>query len=248
MSSSNPLSAVELPKRFYTSVRLVETEGGLSVELDGRTVKTPARNGLSVPHRGLAEVILAEWDGQGERIDPATMPATRFANTVIDGVAPNPGPVRAEIASYAETDLLLYRADGPDGLVARQRAVWDPILAWIEARLAALFVPVVGVMHRPQPPEALERVAAHLEGVGDPYSLAALHQITTLTGSGLLAMAVGAGGLEPDAAWAAAHLDEDWNIEQWGEDDEASARRALRRRDFDAAAAVLREAPAIPGA
>lgn len=246
MSNSTPFARPELPKRFYTSVAISETPAGLAVTLDGRPVKTPARRPLTVPAKPVAEAIAAEWQAQGERIDPATMPATRLANTIIDGVVDNPAPVRADLARFAETDMLFYRAGEPERLVERQRQRWDPVLAWAEERLGARFLLAEGVMHVAQPENSLAAVRDHLEGFSDGFSVAALHQATTLTGSVLLALALADGRLTLEEAWSLAHLDEDWNIEQWGADDEAMALRARRFEEMQAAALMLASRPDRP--
>lgn len=225
-----------LPKRFYTTASLAREGDGFSIQLDGRPLRTPGRRPLVVGHEALGAAIVAEWNAQGTQIDPATMPVTRLSNTVVDGIAENPAPVREELKRYAETDQLFYRADAPERLVARQSARWDPVLRWAETRIGGLFQTAVGVMHVEQPPETLAAVASHLDGEGDPFVLAGLHQMTTLTGSLILALGVRERHLGIEDAWDLAHLDEDWNIEQWGADDEAKARRAARFEDMRAAA------------
>ena len=226
-----------LPRRFYQQAGVEETEGGFRVVLDGRPVRTPARGFLVTPSRVLAQALAAEWDAQGEAIDPATMPLTRLANSIIDGVATACAPVAAEIDKYLGSDLLFYRADGPQGLLDLQARQWDPVIAWAREALGARFVLAQGVVHTAQPEAAI--VAARAAIANDPWRLGALHAITTLTGSALLALALLHGHLTPDAAWDAAHVDEDWNMEQWGRDEIALTRRAARRAEMDAAAAVL---------
>lgn len=228
-----------LPKRFYKTVEAGEGEGGHRVLLDGKGAVTPGRSPLVLPSRGLAEAIAAEFGAQAEVIDPAGMPLTRLANTVIDGVRHEPDAVREEILRYASSDLLFYRADGPDGLVRRQAELWDPVLDWLRSETGARFVLSEGIMHVTQPPEALALVSAYLGRRAEPFRLAAMHVMTTLTGSALLAMAVEGGALGAEDAWAAAHVDEDWNISQWGEDAEAAARRAVRWRDMQSAARAI---------
>ncbi len=226
----------ELPKRFYTTVSVEPDAGGHGVRLDGRAVRTPGRRALVVPSASVAQAIAAEWDRQGQRIDPATMPVTRLVNTTIDGILDDPSAVRAELKRYAETDLLFYRADAPEALVARQAENWDPVLRWAEAHVGGLFLTATGVMHVAQPAKTLAAVGRRLDREDDAFVLAALHQMTTLTGSLLLAVAVREGRLEAGTAWALAHVDEDWNIEQWGADEEAAARREARWQDMNAAA------------
>jgi len=234
------LARRELPKRFYERVDVREDAGAFEILLDGRPLRTPTRAPLRLASRPLTEAIRAEWEAQGERIDPATMPATRLANTALDGVSRTIPETRAAIAAYAGSDLVCYRAAEPEALVARQRAAWDPVVRWAETRFAGRLVLAEGVMHVEQPAMTLGHVADHLARIDDPLVLAALHVATSLTGSAFLALALEAGALASDAVWSAAHVDEDWTNEQWGEDAEAAERRARRRQEFDAAALVLR--------
>jgi chaperone required for assembly of F1-ATPase len=228
---------VPLRQRFYRSVAVREGEGGHQIVLDGKPVRTPARRPLAAPSRALADAIAAEWDAQREAIDPAAMPLTRLANTIVDGVAAAPAPVAAEIEKYLGTDLLFYRAEGPDGLLALQARHWDPLLDWARESLGARFVLAQGVVFVQQPEPALAAVREKIPD--EPWRLGALNVVTTLTGSALLALALGAGRLTPDEAWTAAHVDEDWNMSFWGRDELALQRRDFRRKEFDAAAKVL---------
>jgi chaperone required for assembly of F1-ATPase len=170
-------------------------------------------------------------------MDPVTMPLTRIANSVVEGVVDRVELVRDDLAKYFESDLLFYRAGHPEALVAREATHWDPVLFWAAETLGAHFILSEGVMHVKQPDEAIQAARAALPG--DAWSVAALHVMTTLTGSALLALALAHGVREADQVWAAAHVDEDWNADQWGVDEEAAARRAARARDFNAAVAVL---------
>ena len=232
-----------LRARFYKEARAGEGSDGFPVLLDGRPVRTPARLPLAAPHRGLAEAVAAEWDAQHETVDPAMMPLTRLANAIIDGVAAAPEPVAAEIEDYLGTDMLFYRASEPAELVAKQGQHWDPVLEWARETFGARFVLSEGVMHVHQPVEAIAAVAAAIprggSGVEDIWRLGALSVVATLTGSGLLALALAAGRLSTDETWAAAHVDEDWNMERWGKDEAALERRAYRFAEMQAAAAVL---------
>ncbi len=231
----------QLRKRFYERAHVGEGEGDFALLLDGKPVKTPLRRPLAAPSRALTEKIAGEWNAQAELIDPGRMPLTRLANAVIDAVADAPQPVADEVANYLGSDLLCYRAEAPAGLVELQARHWDPVLAWARDALGARFVLAQGVMHVAQPKEA---VAAARAGIpADPWRLGAVSSITTLTGSGLLALALNAGALDDDAAWAAAHVDEDWQMSQWGRDDAALERRVFRQAEFTAAVAVLRHAP-----
>ncbi len=206
--------------------------------LDGKPVRTPAKGLLEVPTRALAEAIAGEWEAQRERIDPATMPLTRLANSAIDGVRAHQAEVCAEIAKYAASDLLCYRASEPELLARRQAELWDPVLAWGRDALGARLAVAKGIMPVAQPEAAISTVAKALEGF-DAFSLAAVHVMTTLTGSALLALAHARGHLTAEAAWAAAHVDEDWQIGRWGEDAEAVARRRRRWTEMQAASRLL---------
>ncbi len=227
-----------LPKRFYKSVTVAPREKGFAVLLDGKGIKTPAKKDLVLPTRALADAIAAEWSAQTERIDPDTMPLTRIANTAIDAVAGHMREVAADIVAFAGSDHLCYRASGPEGLVARQKALWNPVLDWARNALGADFQLAEGVVHVAQPKETLARIEHALEGL-DPYRLACLHVMTTLTGSALIALARARERLSLEEAWAAAHVDEDWQIEQWGRDAEADARRMKRFAEFEAASRML---------
>jgi chaperone required for assembly of F1-ATPase len=241
---SNPMRAAQtnmrppLPKRFYKTAGVAERDGGFALVLDERGARTPAKNPLVLSTRPLAELLAAEWNAQGETIDPASMPATRIANSAIDGVATKIAEVRAEIASYASADLLCYRAREPEALVEAQAAAFDPVLEWARETLGARFVLSEGVMHVAQPQPALKAIEAALNEVDDPFAVAALHVMTTLTGSSLLALAAARGRLSAEDAWRAAHVDEDFQISRWGEDADAATRRAARWREMAAAAKV----------
>ncbi len=224
-----------LPKRFYTDVSVTEGEGGFVVTLDGKAVRTPARNPLAAPTRKLAELIAAEWQAQAEEIDPATMPVTKLVNTAIDGVATDTQAVFEDILRFAGTDLLCYRAESPEGLVERQTERWDPVLDWASNALGARFILAEGIVHQQQPQSAIAAFSAALRKHDNATSLAVLHTITTLTGSALLSLAFAEGELTENEAWSLAHLDEDWTNEHWGSDEEAEERRVLRFADFNAA-------------
>jgi chaperone required for assembly of F1-ATPase len=226
------------PKRFYQTVSVDGAAPAFRVLLDGKPMRTPAKRELAVPTQALAEALAAEWEAQGERIDPASMPLTRLVNSAIDGVTGREAEVRAEIARYAGSDLLSYRADGPAELVRRQAEAWDPVLSWARNALGAHFVLGQGIMPVAQPQAATAAVARALSEL-DVFDLAAHHVMTTLTGSALLALAHAGGRLTADEAWAAAHVDEDWQISQWGSDAEAEARRARRRFELEAATRLL---------
>ena len=227
-----------LRRRFYARGEVAEGEGGFAVLLDGRPVKTPARRTLAAPTRGLAEALAAEWEAQRDVVDPAKMPLTRLANSIIDGVADAPAAVAAEAEKYLASDLVCYRAEGPDGLVARQAGAWDPVIAWAREALGARFVVAAGMVFVVQPDAALAAARAALPR--DPWRLGAFHAVTTLTGSALIALAVLNGRLGVEEAWRAAHVDEDWNMDFWGRDELALERRAARYAEMQAACLVLR--------
>ncbi len=233
-------SKLPLPKRFYKEAAVVEHNGTFAIELDGRAVKTPVRQMLALPTRSAAQLIADEFAAQEKEIDPARMPATRIANTAIDGVAHDPQAVLEDVLRFASSDMLCYRAGSPERLVDRQTQLWDPVIDWAASKLGARFVLAEGVMHVEQPREALTAFSVHLGQFGDPFAIAALHTITTLTGSAILALAVARGEITGDEAWKLAHVDEDWTIEHWGEDAEAAARRAVREREMAAAVKMLR--------
>jgi chaperone required for assembly of F1-ATPase len=225
-------------KRFYATAGVAATEGGFALLLDGRGARTPAKNRLVFPTTTAAELAAREWAGQGEAIDPATMPVTRIANSAIDGVASAMRDTRAELAAYAETDLVYYRASAPERLVAAEVEAYDPVLDWAHEAYGVRFMLAEGVIHLRQPERSLQAIRTELEAFDEPFALAALHVMTTLTGSLLLALGIFRGRFSAADAWRIAHVDEDFQINQWGEDDEAMARRAARWREMEAAAKV----------
>ncbi len=232
-----------LPRRFYKEVTVApEEEGGFGPRLDGKPIRTPARAILAVPTRALAEAIAAEWRAQAELIDPETMPLTRLANSALDGVARTMAATIDEIAKFAETDLVCYRAGDPDALVAAQSEAWDPVLAFARDTLHARFLCVEGVMYVEQPASARAAVRRAVEAIADGRAgvlrLAALSVMTSLTGSVLIALAIAQGAMTPAAGWTAACVDEDYQTRFWGTDAEAAARRERRWRDMEAAATL----------
>lgn len=228
-----------LPKRFYKDVSVAPMEGGYAVHLDGKPVRTPAKALLLLPTEAAAELVAQEFAAQGENIDPATMPVYRLVNTAIDGVAADPQAVLEDVLRFASSDLLCYRAGDPERLVANQAEAWDPVIDWARASLGARLFLAEGVMHVEQPREAIAAIGVHLAQRAEPLRLSALHLMTTLMGSALLALAVDFGEIDAETAWKAAHVDEDWQIEHWGEDAEAMARRAARKRDMMGAVRLL---------
>lgn len=227
-------------KRFYKTASVRAEDKGYSVRLDDRAVRTPARRVLLLPTRSAAAMIADEFARQEEFVDPAAMPLTRLANTVIDAVADDPQPVLEDVLRFASSDLLCYRAAHPEALVARQNELWDPVIEWAQRSIGANMALAEGVMHVEQPREAIAAINSRLRTYRDPFVIAALHVMTTLTGSALLALAVAEGEIEAEHAWTAAHADEDWNISQWGEDAEATERRLRRRGEMMAAAALMK--------
>ena len=225
-------------KRFYKQASVVDADGGFALRLDGRGARTPAKNRLAFPTEALAELVAHEWVAQGAAIDPATMPVTRIANSAIDGVAVAMAETRAELAGFAETDLLYYRAGAPEKLVEAEARAFDPVLDWAHETYGVRFILAEGVIHLRQPERFLEAIRSALAAIDEPFALAALHVMTTLTGSILLALAVFRGALSAEEAWRVAHVGEDFQIDVWGEDDEATARRAARWREMAAAAAI----------
>lgn len=239
----NPMEAArramrpQLRKRFYAHPAVGQHEDGFAVLLDGRAVRTPARKVLVAPERRLAEALVQEWQAQRDVIDPAQMPLTRLANSIIDGVSAQTEAVRAEIARYVAGDMILYRAGAPETLRARQAQHWNPVLDWARSEFGARFVLIEGVMPAAQPEAAITAVRAAIPQ--DSWRLGALHAATTLTGSALIALALWRGAFTLDQAWAAAHVDEDFQMEQWGHDQLALERRAFRFTEMQAAAKVL---------
>jgi chaperone required for assembly of F1-ATPase len=228
------------PKRFYRVVSVDDTGAppAFRVLLNGKPARTPGKAELALPSRALAEAVAGEWRAQSERIYPSTMPLTRLVNSAIDGVRGRQNDVRADICKYAASDLLCYRAEGPVELVRRQAQAWDPVLAWAREALGVHLVTGQGIVPVTQPPAANAAIESALARL-DAFALTAHHVMTTLTGSALLALAHGGGGLSAEQAWVAAHIDEDWQIEKWGWDAEAKTRRTLRWAEMQAAGRLL---------
>ena len=224
--------------RFWKSVTTEQTPEGWRVLLDGRPVSTPARRACVVPVAEMAAAIAEEWAAQEDEVRPLEMPMTRAAATCLDRVAPHLAEIRATVAAYGETDLVCYRADGPEGLVGRQIAGWDPMLDWAARELGARLNTGAGVMHIAQPPQSLARLARRLDDLG-AWQMTCLAELTQISGSLVLALAVLDGRLTAGQAWRLSRIDEQWNIEEWGADDEATAFAARREADFRHAAHVL---------
>jgi len=225
-------------KRFWTKAEVVETDGGFGVALDGRPVKTPARAALIAPTKALAKAMAAEWNDAGATVDPRAMPLTGLANSAIDRVATDKDSFAAGLARYAESDLTCYRADGPDTLVRRQAESWDALLAWARRRYDVDFACASGVMHVPQPEETVRKLG-HAVATLDAFRLAGLSPLVTIGGSLVAGLAVLEEMMPAEDAWEAVSLDDRWQLEQWGDDAEASAALDARRRDFLGAARFL---------
>ncbi|WP_431195189.1 ATP12 family chaperone protein [Bauldia litoralis] len=236
---SRRLTRPILPKRFYKEVSIGPGEGGgHALLLDGRTARTPAKNLLAVRDAAVAEALAAEWEAQAETIDPSRMPLTRLVNTALDRVVDAMEAVRADLVTHAGADLICYRAEGPEGLIAAEDAAWAPLVDWARDHLGARLVMTRGIVHVTQDEAAMVAIARAVEPF-DALGLAALHTVTTLTGSAVIGLALARGRLTPAEAWAAAHVDEDWQMAKWGTDDAALTRRAARFADLAAAALIL---------
>jgi chaperone required for assembly of F1-ATPase len=227
-------------KRFYKGVTAsASPDGGYTVLLDGKAVKTPKRALLSLPNLALAEAVAEEWRGQGETLDTQTMPLTRLAFAAIDAVTPERAEIRKQVLKYAETDLLAYRAEEPPELVTRQARLWDPLLDWAAETYGARLETGCGIRHVAQPPEAISALGQALARY-DEFELAALHTATTITGSLILALALTEEEVSADEAFAAATLDETFQAEKWGRDAEAEQRRERLLSELTAAERFLR--------
>ncbi len=218
-------------KRFWTKAEVAPEGTGFAVRLDGRGVKTPAKTPLVVPTAALAEQIALEWQAQEDKIDPATMPFTRMSNSALDKVTLQHAEVAAMLAAYGDSDLLCYRADGPAGLVARQSEGWDPVLGWSAEALQAPLTVQTGVMHQPQDPAVLARFGAAVLAL-TPFQLAAFHDLVSMSGSLVLGFAVTHGVRSAEAAWTLSRIDETWQAEQWGADEEAEETAEIKRAEF----------------
>lgn len=225
-------------KRFWKHATVIETGDGFAVALDGRPVKTPARADLSVPTQALATGIAGEWNACGDQVDPRTMALTGLANAAIDRIAPDKANYAAGIASYGETDLFCYRADGPDALVIRQSESWDALLSWARRRFDVDFACQTGIMHIPQPSDTVSKLS-HAVALLGSFELAGLAPIVTIGGSLIAGLAVLERMMPAEDAWEAVSLDDRWQLEQWGDDPEARAALDARRRDFMAGARFL---------
>lgn len=225
-------------KRFWTDVAIVDADGGYSVRLDGRPVRTPARELLRLPTPRLADAIGEEWRNVGESIDPRAMPLTGLANAAIDRIAPDPEGFARDLAKYAEADLTCYRAEGPATLVDLQEESWGALLAWARRRFDVDFCTTQGLLHVGQPQFTVDRLKGALLVLG-AFPLAGMSPLVTIGGSLVAALAVLESAVSPAEAWSAVSIDERWQLEQWGSDAEAQAALHNRERDFLSAARFL---------
>jgi chaperone required for assembly of F1-ATPase len=208
-------------RRFWTQAAVVPTPGGYAIGLDARQVRTPRKAALILPTAALAEAVAAEWLAQGDRVDPATMPFTRTANSAIDTVTGQFDAIVQIVADYGGSDLLCYRAEGPEDLVVRQSDAWDPLLSWAAGSLGAPLRTTSGIVHVAQAPDSLAALRRLVERL-TPFQLAAFHDLVSLSGSLILALALTRRHITVDEAWRRSRIDEDWQISQWGEDEEAA--------------------------
>lgn len=218
-------------KRFWTAATVAETDGGFAVHLDGRGIRTPGKTALVLPTRPMAEAVASEWDAQQDSIDPLSMPVTRSANSALDKVHPQHAEVADMLAAYGDADLLCYRAASPAELAARQAIEWDPVLDWAETALGVRLETRAGVIHAPQNPDGLARLAAQVHAL-DNFRLTAFHDLVSLSGSLVLGFAAAQGWRDADDIWRLSRLDELWQEEQWGRDDEAHESSEVKRTAF----------------
>ena len=226
------------PKRFWKQARAAQEDQGWGVRLDDRPLRTPGKAPLLAPTKALAEALAEEWDAQKEVVNPASMPLTRSVNTAIDRVADKHAEVVDAVAAYGASDLLCYRAPHPQALAERQALAWDPLLDWAERHHGARLVRAEGIMFAEQPAEATASLRA-AAAAHDPLALVALHELTVLSGSLVIALAVSAEEIDAEEGWRRSRIDEDFQAVQWGEDSEAAAVAALKRADFLAARRLM---------
>ena len=225
------MTTATLPKRFFATASAGESEDGFVLLADGKPVRTPAGRPLAVPAKALAEALAEEWNALGERIDPQALPLTRLANTALDGTSIHRAAVEADLLRHAEFDLLCYRADDPESLAARQAGLWDPLLAWAADALGVALTPGTGITPVAQPADAIAAYRSAIAGLDD-FALTAVHLVAALTGSLVLGFALLQGRLDASGIYEAAHVDETWQSERWGRDNEAEERLARRRQEI----------------
>ncbi|NNF89872.1 MAG: ATPase [Boseongicola sp.] len=219
------------PKRFYKDATVAAEDGGYAVRLDGRPIRTPGKRAIIMPSRQMAEAVAGEWQAQDSRIDPATMPWQRSVNSAIDKVAFQRGEVAAHLVGYAGTDLLCYRAEAPEGLIHRQASAWDPFLDWLTQRHSIELKVTSGVMPVDQDADALPRLAGLVAQMSD-FQLTGFHDLVGLSGSFVLALATIDGVQPVEDVWEISRIDESWQIEQWGDDEEAAEAAEKKRQAF----------------
>ena len=234
LSAKSPLR-----KRFYKQATVFADTANINIHLDGKPIKTPGGENLTVQNFHVGALVADEWNRQKHKIDPQTMPVTRLINTAIDGVLKDMQPVKDDIIKFAGSDLLCYRADSPEGLVANQQKLWEPLIEWAKNSLGAPFLVQTGIVHVSQPGESLGAFGRQVNLIDDPVLLTALHSLTAISGSAIIALALYKGEIDLAHGWCAAHVDEDWQISQWGEDSEAETFRATRKLEFGAAMRLL---------
>jgi chaperone required for assembly of F1-ATPase len=218
-------------KRFWADVSVSEAEGGYAVHLDARRVMTPGKIPLTLPSRAMAQAVAAEWAAQQGEIKPLTMPFTRAANSAIERVRPQRAEVAAMLAAYGETDLICHRAEAPAALARQQAEAWDPLLDWAHEALGARLIATKGILPVDQPRESLDALSSHV-GALDEFQLTALHDLVTISGSLILGLATAVDRIDPERAWPLSRIDEDWQIAQWGHDEEAAEMANHKRTAF----------------
>ena len=229
-------------KRFYNQASVVVQGPGFGIELDGREVKTPEKRPNLSPTKAMAEVICQEWNDQQDKVNPDSMLMAKLQNTAIDRVETRRGDLIAELVKYAGTDMLCYRADFPEDLAQRQADTWQPLLDWVMDVHDITLKVTTGIIHVEQDPGQLVKLRHYLEGV-DSFRLAAFYNITTLCGSVSVALNVLGGNITAEQAWQAAQLDENFQIEHWGLDEEAEIRQENMKTELDAATRFLALCP-----
>ncbi len=230
----------QLRKRFYKLATVYSDAENINIHLDGRSVKTPGGETFCAPNIHVGELVANEWNRQEERIDPQTMPVMRLINTSIDGVSKDMQPVKDDIIRFAGSDLLCYRADNPEELIANQQKLWEPLIEWAGSSLGAVFSVQTGIMHVAQSSDCITAFGQHVNPIESPELLTALHSLTAISGSAIIALAILKGEIDIAQGWNAAHVDEDWQISKWGEDSDAQAFRAARKLEFEAAVHLLK--------
>lgn len=226
-------------KRFWKNAEIVSEGDQFAIALDGRPVNTPSKRKLVLPTESMARHIAAEWDAQAEKVDPTTMPWTRSANSALDKVPDQRGEVEAHLKAYADTDLLSYRANGPAELISRQAEGWDPIVKWVEAEFKIRISVTQGVMPVKQDPIYINRLALFMSPMNH-FALTGFHDLVTLSGSYFLAVAAANKVVESEDAWALSRIDEAWQIEQWGVDEEAAKQATSKKVAFFHASEFLK--------